>query len=77
MPSRSAQRDAACGQHALRERHDTLDVIARRELGDDTAVRFVHRHLRMQRVRKKPALAVVDRKPGFVAGRFDAEDQHQ
>jgi len=34
----------------------------------------VHRDLRMQRVRKQSALAVVHRKPGFVAGGFDAED---
>jgi hypothetical protein len=53
---------------------NTLDVIARRELRDNTAVSLVHRHLRMQGVRKEPALAVVDRKPGFVAGRLDAED---
>jgi hypothetical protein len=31
----------------------------------------------VQRVREETALAVVDRKPGLVAGRLDAEDKHR
>jgi hypothetical protein len=30
----------------------------------------------MQRVRKQAALRVVERESGFVAGAFDAENQH-
>jgi hypothetical protein len=34
----------------------------------------MHRDLRMQRVREQAAPGVVERKAGFVAGAFDAED---
>ena len=51
-------------------------MIARRKLRDNAAVRLVHRHLRVQRVREQPALRVIYREAGFVAGRFDSEDKH-
>jgi hypothetical protein len=36
----------------------------------------MHRDLRMQRVREQAALRVVERETGFVAGAFDAENEH-
>ncbi len=75
-PVEVAQRNAALGKHALRERNDALNVIARRELGHHAAVRLMHRHLRMQRVREEAAAGVVDGEPGFVARGFDAENDH-
>jgi hypothetical protein len=36
----------------------------------------MHRNLRMQRVREQAALSVVEREAGFVAGAFDAENEH-
>ena len=51
-------------------------VIARRELRDDAAERPVHGHLRMQRVGEQPALGVVERDSGFVAGSLDAQHAH-
>ena len=64
------------GQHPLRERHDAPHVIARGELGHDAAVDAVHRHLRVQRMREQPAGRVVHGHAGFVAGGFDAENEH-
>ena len=63
-------KDFAC------QRHDSPDVVAGSEFGDDAAIFLVHRHLGMQRMRKQTRLAVVQRETGFVAGRFHTEDQH-
>ncbi len=67
------KRSAGLAQHRLGQRHHPTDVVARRELGHDAAVGFVHRHLRMQRMREQAANAVVQRQPGLVAGGFYAE----
>lgn len=71
------QRRTGLGEHALRERHDPLDVIARRELRNHAAKRFVHRDLRVQCVRKQSTRRVVDGDTCFVAGSFDAKDKHR
>ena len=65
----------ACGYFASK-RHDPPDVVARGEFGNDATVVLVHRNLGVERMREQPQLAVVKREPGFVAGGFDAEDQH-
>ncbi len=64
------------GQHPLREGHDPPHMIAGGELGHDAAIDAVHRHLRVQRMREQPAGRVVDGHAGFVAGGFDAENEH-
>ena len=64
------------GSDQLREGHDAPHVVARCELRHDASVHPVHRNLRVQRVRKQPALAVVERKPRFVARCLDAENEH-
>ena len=64
-------------QHLARERHQPADVVARSELRHHAAVRLVHRDLRMHGVREQPSrAAVVDRYPGFIAGRLDPKNQH-
>ena len=63
-------------KNPLDERHDAPNVIARRELGYDAAVRFMHRDLRMERMRQQTARAVVHGNAGFVAGSLEAEDTH-
>ncbi|ABA52958.1 hypothetical protein BURPS1710b_A0840 [Burkholderia pseudomallei 1710b] len=67
---------AACGEHLFEQRQRAANVVARRELGNDTAVFAVHRDLRVKRVREQAALGVVEREAGFVAGAFDAENEH-
>jgi hypothetical protein len=64
-----------------RQRKDTPDVIARRQLGDDAAIRRMHLHLAVQRVgqqRRRPAGAGPHHcHAGFVARGFDAENVHR
>jgi hypothetical protein len=71
-----AELETGFGQHALDQRHQSPDVIARCELGHDTAELGVHRHLGMQRVRQQAGFRVVDGNAGLVAGSLDAEDAH-
>jgi hypothetical protein len=62
--------DLACeGQNAA-------DVVARGELGNHAAVLRMHRHLRVQGMREQTAAGVVQGYAGFIAGAFDAEDDH-
>ena len=68
--------EVSLGQRFLHEGHDSPHVIARRQLRDDAAVGFVHGDLRMERMRQQPALGVVDRDPGLVAGSFQSEHAH-
>ncbi len=51
-------------------------MVARGEFGNNAAVIAVHGHLRMQGMREQAALHIVERNTGFVAGGFDAQDQH-
>jgi hypothetical protein len=51
-------------------------MIARGELGNDTAVRCVHGDLAVHDVGENAAFAVHDRGRRFVAGRLQAEDEH-
>jgi len=51
-------------------------VISRRELGHHPAIVSVHGHLGMQGVRKQPAACLVQGNAGFIAGRFNTQDQH-
>ena len=37
----------------------------------------MHGNLRMKLMCKQSLIAVIKRDPGFVAGRFEAEDQHE
>ena len=67
------KRSAGLAQHRFGQRHHPTDVVARGELGHDSAVGLVHRHLRMQRMGEQAASAVVQREPGLVAGGFYAE----
>ena len=43
---------------------------------DESGILLVHGDLRVQRVRQQPALRVVQRQAGFIAGGFDAENDH-
>lgn len=67
---------AALGHHFVEQRQRAANVVARCELGHDAAVFAVHRDLRMERVCEQAALRVVEREAGFVAGAFDAENEH-
>ena len=58
------------------QRQRAPDMVARRQFRHDAAVFPMHRDLRMQRVREQAALRVVERETGFVAGAFDAENEH-
>ena len=73
-------RDAAIGQDDSHQRHDTADVVARRELGDDAAVVGVHLDLAVQRLRKEGRRSARsranERDAGLVARRLDAENVH-
>ena len=51
-------------------------VVARGELGHDTAVRRVQGDLAVQLVRQQAGLAVVDGGGSLVAGGFDAQNPH-
>lgn len=68
--------DARLGHHLFEERQRAADVIARREFRHHAAVLAMHGDLRVKGVRKQPALGVVEREAGFVAGTFDAENEH-
>jgi hypothetical protein len=63
-------------QYFFEQRQGTPDMVARREFRYHAAILPVHRNLRMQGVRQQAALRVVERESGFVAGAFDAENEH-
>ena len=54
-------------QATLRQRHDTADMVAAGQLGDNAAVFSVHRHLCVQMMRQQAVLGIVERNAGFVA----------
>ena len=70
------ERETRFSERSLGQRYNALHVIARRELRHDTAIRRVHRHLRVQRVRNETALGVVNSDAGLIAGGLKAEDTH-
>ena len=66
--------DAGIGQGLADQREDMADMIARGELGHDTAVACVQRDLAVQPVGEQPARARIDGNARLVAGRLDAEN---
>jgi small subunit ribosomal protein S21 len=64
-------------QQLARKRQQTANVVARSKLRYYTAVLGVHGNLRKQRVAEQPGRRVVQGDPGFVAGSFDAENEHK
>ena len=64
-------------EDALRKRHHAADVVPRRELRHHAAVDRVHRDLRVQRVREQATGRVVHGEAGFIAGGFNADDDHE
>ncbi len=67
---------AGLGQQLAQQRHSAPQVIARGQLRHHAAVWRVQADLAVQRVAEQAALAVVQAKAGFVAGSFEAKDQH-
>jgi poly(A) polymerase len=68
-------RRAGAGHRFANDRNDVAQVFARGELGDDTAVVRMQRHLRGDDVRERSGAGADDSGCGLVAGAFDAEDQ--
>jgi len=64
------------GEAALRERQYASDMVARGEFRHHAAIFRMHGDLRMQLVREQAGLGVVQRDSGFVAGGFNAQNQH-
>jgi hypothetical protein len=62
-------------QALVKQWQHPANVIARGQLGHHAAERPVHVDLRVQRVRQQARVALVECNTGFVAGRFDSEDQ--
>ncbi len=75
-PIEIGQPDVRLRKHALGQRNDAPDMIARREFRHDTPITLVNRDLRMQRMREQAPVRVEYGYTGFVAGGFDAEDAH-
>ena len=63
-------------QHLRDERHHLADVIARGQLRHHPAILDVHVHLAVQGVREQATLAIAQRDPRLVTGRFDSQYQH-
>ena len=70
------QAGAGLLQRVADERQGAADMVARGKFRYHAAVLGVHLDLRVQSVRKQAAFRIVERDAGFVAGGFDAEDQH-
>ena len=67
---------AGLRQHLAQQRGHAPDMVARGQFRHHAAVVLVHRHLGMQRMGQQPAFGVVQGQARFVAGGFDAEDEH-
>ena len=52
-------------------------MVARGEFRHHAAIVGMHRHLGMQGMAEQPAFGVVERDASFIAGGFDAEDEHE
>jgi len=63
------------GERRVDDLQDYFEVMARRDFGDDATVLGVQVELRCDDVRAQVAPVFDDRGGGFVAGRFDAEDE--
>ena len=63
-------------QAGLGERHEAADVVAAGQLGHHAAVFGMHGHLGVQPVADEAVFGAVERHAGFVAGGFDAENEH-
>ena len=75
----SCQRLPRLRQHVIGQWNHAADVVTAGQLGHHAAVVGMHRHLGVQRVRQQLGHAVFtrahQRHAGFVAGRFDTENQ--
>ena len=63
-------------QAGLGERHEAADVVAAGQLGHHAAVFGMHGHLGVQLVTDEAVFGAVECHAGFVAGGFDAENEH-
>src|SRR3546814_18279275 len=69
------ERYARIGEHALDQRREAVDMRARGDLRYHAAIGPVLGFLPRDAVRADAPLAVDKRRRGFVAARFEAEDQ--
>ena len=70
-------RGAVCPREYLAQQgQQASDMVPGRQLRDDPAIRFVQIDLGVQGVGAQAARRVEQSDAGFVAGRFDAENQH-
>lgn len=67
---------ASAREYFPHQRYQALHVITRRQLGYDAAVHPMQIDLTEQGVRQQPALAVVERNAGFIAGSFYTQNTH-
>ena len=70
------ERSSAVCEYAPQKRDGAPDVVARGELGNDATVFLMHGDLRVQAVGYETSVRVVECNAGFVAGRFNAENEH-
>ena len=76
-----ANQALACfGHHGLGEREHPADMVAAGQLGHHAAIRLVHLDLAVQRMRQQgghshPASRADQRHAGFIARRFNTQDQ--
>ncbi len=69
-----AHGESCLSERLADERDQAHDVVARSELGHDSAVGCVHGDLTMQRLGQQARSHAENGDPGFVARRFDAQD---
>ncbi|MNN20641.1 hypothetical protein D3C81_1339320 [compost metagenome] len=70
-------RAAGVVQHLAQQGQHAADMVARGQFGHHAAVFAVHGDLRVQRVREQAGPGVIEGQPGFIAGGFDTEDEHE
>jgi hypothetical protein len=70
------QVDTGVGQQRPQQGDGAAQVVARGQFRYHAAVLRVQRHLTVQGVAEQAAPAVVQAETGFVAGTFDAQNQH-
>ncbi len=70
------ERHVGLGQRLLQQGDGAPDMVARGQLRHHAAVLLVHGDLGMQGVGEQAALGVVQGEAGFIAGRFNAENDH-
>ena len=70
------QGQASLGQHPAGEWNHPPDVIARSQFRHHPAVFGMHGHLAVHGLRKQATPGIEQGQAGFIAGRFDAKDEH-